>query len=612
MPRWFHRRCTPQGGSTARAGTVTNPTPRHDRTVTAPRPDRYPGTPAVPRKYGGTMIPIDPTTTSAWTELAAHQASRTPDLRGWFAADPDRVARLTHAVADLHVDLSKNLVTDETVALLVALAEQVDLAGRIEAMFTGERINVTEDRAVLHTALRRPPGATPPLMLGRRDIDADVQAELDKVFAFADRVRSGQWTGVTGKPVATVVNIGIGGSDLGPVMAYEALKPYVADGLAVRFVSNIDPTDVAETIADLDPATTLFIVASKTFGTMETLVNARLARAWLWDGFVASGAIEDTDEARHDAVSRHFVAVSTARAKVAAFGIDPANAFGFWDWVGGRYSVDSAIGTSLAIAIGPDRFRQFLAGFNAVDEHFRTTPFAQNVPVLMGLLNIWYVNFLGAHTHAVLPYAQYLHRFPAYLQQLTMESNGKSVRWDGSPVTTQTGEVFWGEPGTNGQHAFYQLIHQGTRLVPADFIAMANPVHALRDGDVDVHELLLANFFAQTKALAFGKTADEVRAEGTAESLVPARVFSGNRPTTSIMASDLTPAVLGQLIALYEHITFVQGVVWGVDSFDQWGVELGKKLATEVAPAVAGEVEAFAAQDASTRSLIEYYRAHRR
>ena len=558
------------------------------------------------------MIPIDPTTTSAWTELAAHQASRTPDLRGWFAADPDRVARLTHAVADLHVDLSKNLVTDETVALLVALAEQVDLAGRIEAMFTGERINVTEDRAVLHTALRRPPGATPPLMLGRRDIDADVQAELDKVFAFADRVRSGQWTGVTGKPVATVVNIGIGGSDLGPVMAYEALKPYVADGLAVRFVSNIDPTDVAETIADLDPATTLFIVASKTFGTLETLVNARLARAWLWDGLVASDAIEDTDEARHDAVSRHFVAVSTARAKVATFGIDPQNAFGFWDWVGGRYSVDSAIGISLAIAIGPDRFRQFLAGFNAVDEHFRTAPFAQNVPVLMGLLNIWYVNFLGAHTHAVLPYAQHLHRFPAYLQQLTMESNGKSVRWDGSPVTTQTGEVFWGEPGTNGQHAFYQLIHQGTRLVPADFIAMANPVHALRDGVTDVHELLLANFFAQTKALAFGKTADEVRAEGTAESLVPARVFSGNRPTTSIMAPALTPAVLGQLIALYEHITFVQGVVWGVDSFDQWGVELGKKLATEVTTAVAGDVEAFAAQDASTRSLIGYYRAHRR
>src|SRR5665811_2189945 len=339
---------------------------------------------------------------------------------------------------------------------------------------------------------------------------------------------------------------------------------------------------------------------------------ARLARDWLWASLTSAGAIDGTESARTEAVAKHFVAVSTALDKVAAFGIDPANAFGFWDWVGGRYSVDSAIGTSLAIAIGPDNFRAFLGGFHTVDEHVRTAPFAQNVPVLMGLLNIWYVNFLDAHTHAVLPYAQYLHRFPAYLQQLTMESNGKSVRWDGSPVTTQTGEVFWGEPGTNGQHAFYQLIHQGTRLVPADFIAMANPVHALRDGDVDVHELLLANFFAQTKALAFGKTADEVRAEGTAESLVPARVFGGNRPTTSIMAPALTPAVLGQLIALYEHITFVQGVVWGIDSFDQWGVELGKKLATEVAPAVAGDAAAFAAQDASTRSLIGYYRAHRR
>jgi glucose-6-phosphate isomerase len=556
------------------------------------------------------MTPIDATTTSAWTELTAHKHSMTPDLRGWFAAEPDRAARLTHQVADLHVDLSKNLVTDTTIDLLVRLAEEVGLAGRIEAMFSGERINVTEDRAVLHTALRRPAGM-PRLMLGRHDVDCEVQAELAKVCDFARRVRGGEWTGVTGERVATVVNIGIGGSDLGPVMAYEALKPYVQDGLEVRFVSNIDPTDVAETLRGLDPTTTLFIVASKTFGTLETLVNARLARQWLWDGLVAVGAIEDTEDARHAAVSRHFVAVSTARAKVAAFGIDPENAFGFWDWVGGRYSVDSAIGTSLAIAIGPERFREFLAGFHAVDEHFRTTPFAENVPVLMGTLNVWYVNFLDAHTHAVLPYAQYLHRFPAYLQQLTMESNGKSVRWDGSPVTSQTGEVFWGEPGTNGQHAFYQLIHQGTRLVPADFIAVATPAHPLKDGDADVHELLLANFFAQTKALAFGKTADEVRAEGTAENLVPARVFSGNRPTTSIMAPTLTPSVLGQLIALYEHITFVQGVVWGIDSFDQWGVELGKKLATEVAPAVAGDADALAAQDGSTRALIEYYRANR-
>lgn len=558
-----------------------------------------------------TTPPIDPTTTSAWAELTDHQAGLVPDLRGWFT-DPDRAARLTRDVGDLRVDLSKNLVTDATVGLLVRLAEEVGLADRIAAMFAGERINVTEGRAVLHTALRRPAGAAPPLKLGRQDVDADVQAELSRMLTFAQSVRSGEWRGVTGEPVRTVVNIGIGGSDLGPVMAYEALQPYVQAGLEARFVSNIDPTDVAETLADLDPNTTLFIVASKTFGTLETLVNARLARTWLLDALAASGAIDDTGEARKDAVSRHFVAVSTARAKVAAFGIDPANAFGFWDWVGGRYSVGSAIGTSLAIAIGPERFREFLAGFHAVDEHFRTAPFERNVPVLMGLLNLWYVNFLGAHSHAVLPYAQHLHRFPAYLQQLTMESNGKSVRWDGTPVTTDTGEVFWGEPGTNGQHAFYQLIHQGTRLIPADFIAFANPAHPLRDVEGDVHELLLANFIAQTKALAFGKTADEVRAEGTADQLVPARVFPGNRPTTSIMAPELTPSVLGQLIALYEHITFVQGIVWGVDSFDQWGVELGKKLAVEVGPALGGDAEALAAQDGSTRSLVEYYREHRR
>ena len=558
-----------------------------------------------------TTRPIDPTTTSAWTDLNGHKAELVPDLRQWFT-DPDRASRLTRAVGDLHVDLSKNLVTDATVGLLVRLADEVGLAERIAAMFTGERINVTEGRAVLHTALRRPPGATPRLKLGRQDVDADVQAELSKMLAFAEAVRSGQWTGVTGAAVRTVVNIGIGGSDLGPVMAYEALKPYVQPGLEARFISNIDPTDVAETLADLDPTTTLFIVASKTFGTLETLVNARLARAWLLDSLTASGAIDESEGARADAISKHFVAVSTARAKVAAFGIDPANAFGFWDWVGGRYSVGSAIGTSLAIAIGEDRFREFLAGFHTVDEHFRTAPFADNVPVLMGMLNVWYVNFLDAHSHAVLPYSQYLHRFPAYLQQLTMESNGKSVRWDGTPVTTATGEVFWGEPGTNGQHAFYQLIHQGTRLIPADFIAFANPTHPLHDTAGDVHELLLANFFAQTKALAFGKTAEEVLAEGTAEQLVPARVFTGNRPTTSIMAPELTPSVLGQLIALYEHITFVQGIVWGVDSFDQWGVELGKKLAVDVGPALAGDADALGAQDGSTRSLVEYYRAHRR
>ena len=559
-----------------------------------------------------TTAPIDAAGTRAWAGLHAHQDSLAPDLRAWFDAEPDRAQRYSFRAADLHVDLSKNLITDRTVELLLQLADEVGLAGRIEEMFSGAHINVTEDRAVLHTALRRPAGATPPLHVDGQDIDADVHAELDKMYAFAEKVRSGEWTGVTGKPVQTVVNIGIGGSDLGPVMTYEALRPYVADHLEVRFISNIDPTDVAETTRDLDPETTLFIVASKTFGTLETLTNARLAREWLWEKLATAGALTDTEEARTEAVSQHFVAVSTALDKVADFGIDPANAFGFWDWVGGRYSVDSVIGTSLAIAIGPERFAEFLAGFHTVDEHFRTTPHARNVPVLMGLLNIWYVNFLGAESHAVLPYAQYLHRFPAYLQQLTMESNGKGVRWDGSPVTTGTGEIFWGEPGTNGQHAFYQLIHQGTRVIPADFIAMANPAHPLSDSGTDVHGLFLANFFAQTKALAFGKTADEVRAEGTAEEIVPARVFTGNRPTTSILAPELTPSVLGQLIALYEHITFVQGVVWGIDSFDQWGVELGKQLALQVAPAVTGDAMALAEQDSSTRALIEEYLKLRR
>ncbi|WP_369052928.1 glucose-6-phosphate isomerase [Kineococcus terrestris] len=555
--------------------------------------------------------PVDPAGTSAWAALTDHAAATTPDLRAWFAEDPGRAERLTFDAADLHVDLSKNLVTDETVRLLLQLAEETRVGERLRAMFAGERINVTEDRAVLHTALRRPPGAQPPLVVEGQDVDADVQRELEKVFAFADAVRSGAWTGVTGKRITTVVNIGIGGSDLGPVMAYEALAPYVQEGLECRFVSNIDPTDVARTTLGLDPETTLFVVASKTFGTLETLTNARLARQWLWDGLGAAGALADDDEARRGAVAKHFVAVSTALEKVEAFGIDPANAFGFWDWVGGRYSVDSAIGTSLAVAVGPERFREFLAGFHAVDEHVRTTPFERNVPVLMGLLNVWYVNFLGAHTHAVLPYSQLLHRFPAYLQQLTMESNGKSVRWDGTPVSTHTGEVFWGEPGTNGQHAFYQLIHQGTRIVPADFIAVAEPAHPLDDGGTDVHALFLANFFAQTKALAFGKTAEEVRAEGTDESVVAARVFSGNRPTTSVLAPALTPSVLGQLIALYEHVTFVQGAVWGIDSFDQWGVELGKKLALEIAPALTGDEEALAAQDPSTAALIRYYRQHR-
>ncbi len=552
---------------------------------------------------------IDPTTTSAWSALSAHHKALTPNLREWFATDPARAEKFSFTADELHVDLSKNLITSETVELLLKLAEEVKLEQAREAMFSGEHINVTEDRAVLHTALRRPEGYTPALTVDGQDVDADVHAVLKKIYAFADRVRNGEWTGVTGKRIETVVNIGIGGSDLGPVMVYEALKPYADAGITARFISNIDPTDVAEKVSDLDPETTLFIVASKTFGTLETLTNARVAREWLISSLREAGALEGKDAS--EAVAKHFVAVSTALDKVAAFGIDPENAFGFWDWVGGRYSVDSAIGTSLAIVFGPKVFAEFLAGFHAMDEHFRTAPLAQNVPVLMGLLNIWNVNFLGAETHAVLPYDQYLHRFPAYLQQLTMESNGKSVRADGSFVNYATGEVFWGEPGTNGQHAFYQLIHQGTRLIPADFLAFANPVHPTKDGEQDVHELFLANFFAQSQALAFGKTEEEVRAEGTAEHVVNARIFSGNRPSTSIMAPRLTPRVLGSLIALYEHITFVQGVVWGIDSFDQWGVELGKKLALDLVPAIEGDREVLERQDSSTASLIDYYLKNR-
>lgn len=552
---------------------------------------------------------IDPTTTSAWSALSAHHKALTPNLREWFAADPERAQKFSFTADELHVDLSKNLITSETVELLLKLAEEVKLEQAREAMFSGEHINVTEDRAVLHTALRRPEGYSPALTVDGQDVDADVHAVLKKIYAFADRVRNGEWTGVTGKRIETVVNIGIGGSDLGPVMVYEALKPYADAGITARFISNIDPTDVAEKVSDLDPETTLFIVASKTFGTLETLTNARVAREWLISSLREAGALDGKEAS--EAVAKHFVAVSTALDKVAAFGIDPENAFGFWDWVGGRYSVDSAIGTSLAIVLGPKVFADFLAGFHAMDEHFRTAPFEKNVPVLMGLLNIWNVNFLGAETHAVLPYDQYLHRFPAYLQQLTMESNGKSVRADGSFVNYATGEVFWGEPGTNGQHAFYQLIHQGTRLIPADFLAFANPVHPTKDGEQDVHELFLANFFAQTQALAFGKTEEEVRAEGTAEHVVNARIFSGNRPSTSIMAPRLTPRVLGSLIALYEHITFVQGVVWGIDSFDQWGVELGKKLALDLVPAIEGDREVLDRQDSSTASLIDYYLKNR-
>lgn len=556
-----------------------------------------------------TDIPaIDPMTTPAWEALDARADAFDPDLRAWFAADPKRAATWTRDAADLHVDLSKNLIDEDVLAELLALAEQTGVLDLRDRMFAGEHINVTEDRAVLHTALRR--SAEDSLEVDGQDAIADVHEVLAKVYDFADRVRSGEWTGITGKPVETIVNVGIGGSDLGPVMAYEALKPFVREGLECRFISNIDPTDAGETTKGLDPETTLVIVASKTFTTLETITNAKVVREWFLGALRERGLA--TDEAgEKEAIAKHFVAVSTALDKVAEFGIDPNNAFGFWSWVGGRYSVDSAVGTSLALAIGPDGFEDFLAGFRAMDEHFATAAPSDNVPLLMGLLNVWYSNFLGADTHAVLPYSQYLHRFPAYLQQLTMESNGKSVRRDGAPVTYDTGEVFWGEPGTNGQHAFYQLIHQGTRMVPADFIAFANPAWPFKEGEKDMHELFLSNFLAQTKALAFGKTSEEVRAEGTPEHIVSARVFTGNRPTTSIMAPSLTPRVLGELIALYEHITFVQGAVWGIDSFDQWGVELGKVLALEILPAIEGDADALAGQDQSTKALIEYYRANR-
>ncbi|WP_421958201.1 glucose-6-phosphate isomerase [Propioniciclava sinopodophylli] len=551
----------------------------------------------------------DVTKTDAWGKLAQIKDTFTPDLRGWFEADPNRAETYTRTAGDLHVDLSKNLVNQAVLEALVELADEVDLAGKRDAMLSGVHINNTEDRAVLHTALRRP--RTDQLTVDGQDVVADVHATFDKVYAWADKVRSGEWKGVTGQPIKTVVNIGIGGSDLGPVMVYEALKPYKQEGLECRFVSNIDPSDVYEKTVDLDPTTTLFIVASKTFTTLETITNANMARAWLLDALEQGGAIDGSDASRTDAIAKHFVAVSTALDKVADFGIDPENAFGFWDWVGGRYSVDSAVGAAVVVAIGKENFEDFLAGFHAIDTHFAETPWRDNVPALMGLLNVWYVNFFKAQSHAVLPYAQYLHRFAAYLQQLTMESNGKGVKADGTPVTTETGEVFWGEPGTNGQHAFYQLIHQGTQLIPADFIAVATPHRPLKDGGQDVHELFLANFFAQTKALAFGKTADEVRADGVAEELVSAKVFQGNRPTTSIMAPALTPSVVGQLIALYEHITFTQGVVWGINSFDQWGVELGKVLAKQITPAIGGDAEALEAQDPSTKALIEYYRANR-
>lgn len=553
----------------------------------------------------------DPTTLAAWKDLNAMAAGFHLDLRKAFAADPPRAENLSFSAADLHVDLSKNLITGAVFEKLLELSAQAGVRDLSEAMFNGEHINNTENRAVLHTALRAPAGTQ--LVVDGKDVIAQVHEVLGRIYDFADSVRDGSWVGVSSKRIQTVVNIGIGGSDLGPYMAYEALRPFVKPGLECRFVSNIDPTDIAEKTRDLDPETTLFIIASKTFTTLETITNAKAARTWLLRGLQERGVIDKTEEAAKDAISKHFVAVSTALDKVADFGIDPRNAFGFWNWVGGRYSVDSAVGTSLAVAIGREGFEEFLAGFRAIDEHFRSTPPASNVPLLMGLLNVWYSNFLHAQTHAVLPYSQYLHRFPAYLQQLTMESNGKRVRRDGTLVSYDTGEVFWGEPGTNGQHAFYQLIHQGTRLIPVDFIAFARPTWDLTDSETGKrqHELFLGNFFAQSAALAFGKTPDEVRAEGTKEELVAHRTFPGDRPSTSIMAPALTPKVLGELIALYEMITLVEGAIWGIDSFDQWGVELGKAMAIDLGPAISGDAEALAQTDASTRGLLEYYFAHK-
>ena len=558
--------------------------------------------------------PIDATTTPAWAALKAHHDELVAggfSLKEAFATDAERVSKLTFETSDLHFDLSKNLVDDKTLELLCQLAREVGLEERRDAMYAGAHINTTEDRAVLHTALRRPASEVGTVFDGEQDCVADVREVLERMYAFARRVRSGEWKGVSGKRIEHVLSIGIGGSDLGPVMVYEALKPLADAGIDCTYVSNIDPNDMAEKVRGLDPETTLVIVVSKTFTTLETLTNAREAKTWLLEGLRAAGAIDGSAEQDAEAIKKHFVAVSTALDLVADFGIDPENAFGFWSWVGGRYSVDSAVGLSLIVALGPERFEEFLAGFHDLDTYFQDTPLEKNVVALLGLLNVWYVNFWGMKSHAVLPYNQYLHRFAAYLQQLTMESNGKSVRWDGTPVTSDTGEIFWGEPGTNGQHAFYQLIHQGTQPIPADFIAFVNTPNPVKDGDQDVHELFLGNYLAQTKALAFGKTADEVRAEGTAEWMVPARVFEGNRPTTSIFGVELTPHALGELIALYEHITFVEGTVWGLDSYDQWGVELGKQLAKQITPAFHDDA-ALAEQDASTQALIAYYRAHRK
>ncbi|HXA53957.1 MAG TPA: glucose-6-phosphate isomerase [Solirubrobacteraceae bacterium] len=598
------------------------------------------------------MSTADTTTPSlrkrpAWAALQAHhEAIRDTHLRELFAADPARGERLTAQGAELYLDYSKNRVTDETAALLTQLAEQSGLAERIEAMFKGERINVSENRAVLHVALRMPRSAS--LILDGVDVVKQVHEVLGRMGAFAERVRSGEWRGHTGETIRNIVNIGIGGSDLGPAMAYEALRHCSQRELSFRFVSNVDAADFVEATRDLDPARTLFVVSSKTFTTLETMTNARTARAWLLEGFGGDGQGNGSPGGEAAAIARHFVAVSTNAREVAAFGIDTDNMFGFWDWVGGRYSMDSAIGLSTMLAIGPERFGELLGGFHALDEHFRSAPFARNLPVLLGLLSIWYGDFFGAQTHGVMPYCQYLKRFPAYLQQLTMESNGKRVTIAGEEVDYDTGAVCWGEPGTNGQHSFYQLLHQGTQLIPVDLIGFAQspieerelvhpgPAHLDRSRETlafgshprfgqptagqpghargpigEHHDLLMSNVFAQAEALAFGKTAEEVRAEGTPEAIVPHRTMPGNRPTNTILAERLTPHTLGALVALYEHSVFTQGAIWGIDSFDQWGVELGKALAMRIAPELQSEPEPALAHDSSTNALIRWYRARR-
>jgi glucose-6-phosphate isomerase len=543
---------------------------------------------------------LDIVATPAWSALQRHHDEiGEKQLREFFAEDPGRGTELALTVGDLYIDYSKHRVTRETLKLLIGLARTAGLEQRRDAMFSGVHINTSENRAVLHIALRLPRGEE--LIVDGQNVVEDVHAELDKMGDFTDRLRSGEWTGATGEHIKTIVNIGIGGSDLGPVMVYDALRHYADAGISARFVSNVDPADLVAKLDGLDPATTLFIVASKTFSTLETLTNATAARRWL------------TDALGDSAVSKHFVAVSTNKKLVDDFGINTDNMFGFWDWVGGRYSVDSAIGLSVMAAIGRERFADFLAGFHLIDEHFKYTPLESNAPALLGLIGLWYNNFFGAQTRAVLPYSNDLSRFAAYLQQLTMESNGKSVRADGTPVTTSTGEIFWGEPGTNGQHAFYQLIHQGTRLIPADFIGFSQPTDdlATADGTGSMHDLLMSNFFAQTQVLAFGKTAEEIAAEGTAPEVVPHKVMPGNRPTTSILGAKLTPSVVGQLIALYEHQVFTEGVIWGIDSFDQWGVELGKTQAKALLPVITADASPAKQSDSSTDALVRRYRTER-